>query len=71
MKINVQYFNQQDTKLSMLFGLVGGFFKMITSLDISFWHRIIEAGLIAMVSAVAGLVGKDLYVLIKKRIKKS
>ena len=66
-----QYFGQQNTQIGFVSGLLGGFAKFISDVEVSSIHRLVEAAITALVCGGAGVVGKEIVVFIKKKINKS
>ena len=65
-------FVNPDSLLGICLGILGGVSKFLADIPqetISQSERFLDAGIIALLSAVCGLFGKDLYQWIKKRIK--
>jgi hypothetical protein len=66
-----QYFGEQNTRIGFVSGLVGGFAKFISTVEISSLNRLAEAAITALVCGAAGVVGKEIVVAIKKKINRS
>jgi hypothetical protein len=58
-----------DYIIAFFFGMFGGIIKYanLLYLDVSFWGRLLEAGLTALVCGFLGVAGKHLYDWIRKK----
>lgn len=63
-----------NTTISFISGLLGGVLFKIQFLNIgtsgTMITKLIESGIIAFVCGIAGVIGKECYVFVKKKIKK-
>ena len=65
------YFENVNAKVAMLSGIIGGMFKYFLQVNnSSFFVGLSKAAITALICAVAGLAGKELYAFCKRRILK-
>jgi len=69
MKAVQQYINSHDTKIGFIIGMITGTIKYIAQTEPSFWLRLSESALIALICGAAGVVGKDMILLVKRKFK--
>jgi len=66
----VHHNDYSNTLIGFVSGLIGGALKVILAMDANTMKNIVEAGLTALICGFAGVAGKELYLFIKKKIKK-
>lgn len=65
------YFDGLNAKIGLLSGMVGGMFNYILQIQNgTFAGSVTKAAVTALICGAAGVAGKELYGLIKKRFKK-
>lgn len=69
MKAVQQYINSHDTKIGFIIGMISGMIKYVVQTEPSFWLRLGESALIALICGAAGVIGKDMILLVKRKLK--
>lgn len=71
MKSVQNYFESINAKIGLLSGMVGGMFNYVLQIQSgTFVGSLTKATVTALICGAAGVAGKELYVFIKKRLKK-
>lgn len=69
MKAVLHNYGEGNTKVGLLWGLLGGFGKYLLQIHTPFWQNLTQAIFTALICGAAGVAGKELYITIRKRIK--
>jgi hypothetical protein len=69
LKMKLALYNNHDSKIGLLSGLVGGVGKYFLQINEPFAINLLQASITALICGVAGVAGKEIYIAIKKQLK--
>jgi hypothetical protein len=58
-----------DSKIGLLSGVTGGVFKYFLQIHEPFAINLLQAVITAFICGIAGVAGKEIFILIKKKLK--